>query len=119
MDRQREEDARTDLRTTQLQTTHFQLFTGPGTAFPHNDRVVLGTGILPTDFLFAEAARDVPWTKPADMVIQPDEPLPLPSGTVLMGLADGTVRAIDRDGIADSTLRWYLRPNDGPAPPLD
>ncbi len=108
----------TTVRPTQFQTTHFQLFTGPGTAFPHNDK--LGPRDFPDNgFLFAEAAQDVPWTKPADMIVQPSEPLPLPAGTVLVGLADGSVRAIDRDRVSDETLRWYLRPGSGTPPPLD
>jgi hypothetical protein len=98
--------------------THFQLFTGPGTLFPNSDKVTLES--LPKGtFLFAEAAQAVPWTKPADMAIVPDAPLPLPPGTFLAARADGTVQAIDRTHVSDDAIRWYLRPNDGPAPPLE
>jgi hypothetical protein len=116
--RQRETPA-PDFQKTPFQTTHFQMFTGPGTAFPDNEKVKLGTGLLPSDFLFAEAAQDVPWTKPADMVVRADQPLPMPTGTVLAAFCDGTVRSIERDAISDEKLRWYLRASEGPAPPLD
>jgi len=117
--RQQEPEGPKDFQKTHLQTTHFQMFTGPGTAFPDNDKVARGRGLHDNDFLVGEAARDVPWTKPADMVVQPDQPLPLASGTVLIALADGSVREVDRDRISDEALRWYLRPNEGTPPPLD
>jgi hypothetical protein len=99
--------------------THYQLFTGPGTMFRDNDKVKMDQGQQSTIFLFAEAAQAVPWSKPADMVIQPDRPLPLPQGTFLVARADVTVLAIDRTNVSDTALRWYLCPNDGPPPPLE
>jgi hypothetical protein len=108
-----------DSRSTQFRTTHFQLFTGPGTAFPNNDRQVRRGELPDNTFLFGEAGQDVPWTKPADMVILPDQALPLATGTVLIGLFDGSVRVVERDHITDETLRWYLRPGGGTPPPLD
>jgi hypothetical protein len=108
-----------DSRSTQFRTTHFQLFTGPGTAFPSTDQKVRRGDLPDNAFLFSEAAQDVPWTKPADMIILPDQALPVPSGAVLIGLVDGSVRVVERDHITDETLRWYLRPGEGTPPPLD
>jgi len=57
--------------------THYQVFVGPGTAFERG-------GLTWNDFpdglantiLIVEAAEPVPWTKPADLNYQPDQPLP-------------------------------------------
>ena len=63
----------------------------------------------------------VPWTKPADLNIANDQPLP----TGLQGkgfnaaFADGSVRYIDRARINEQTLRWYLDPRDGNPVPFD
>jgi hypothetical protein len=102
-----------------INATHFQLFTGPGTAFAGAEPPKLDRDISPNNFLFAEAADPVPWTKPADMACEPDRPLPLPEGTFLVCTADITVRPIDRVRVTDDALRWYLKPNAGAAPPLD
>jgi len=62
----------------------------------------------------------VPWTKPADMAIQPGGALPLPPTTFLAALADGSVRQVDRRRTTDATLLLYINPKDGmPVPPLD
>jgi hypothetical protein len=99
--------------------TFFQLFTGPGTAFPNNDKVTLGGGLLANNFLCAEALQGVPWTKPADMAVEPGQPLPLPKTEFLVCMGDGSVRLIERRRVNDDALRWYLKPNPGDAPPLD
>jgi Protein of unknown function (DUF1559) len=104
-------------------TTHFQYFTGPNTLWPENKKQNLvaacpdGTS---NTFLVAEADIPVPWSKPADMVIQPGQPLPLPADTFSVALGDGSVRFVDRRRATDATLRLYIDPKDGaPVPPLD
>jgi hypothetical protein len=58
--------------------------------------------------------------KPADMVIQPGQPLPLPADTFNVALGDGSVRFVDRRKASDATLRLYIDPRDGAlVPPLD
>jgi hypothetical protein len=107
--------------------TFFQMFTGPDTLWPDN-----GPRKLPGDFpdgtsntfLFAEAAEAVPWSKPADMVIDREGPLPLPPDRFFVCMADGSVRTIIRahnlGGVSDATLRLYMNPRTGKEkPPLD
>jgi hypothetical protein len=57
--------------------THYQVFVGPGTAF---ERPGLTLDEFPQRgaklMLVAEAAEPVPWTKPVDLVYDPDEPFP-------------------------------------------
>jgi hypothetical protein len=78
-----------------------------------------GDGLSNT-FLVAEANTPVPWSKPADMVIQPGQPLPLPADTFNVALGDGSVRFVDRRKASDATLRLYIDPRDGAlVPPLD
>ncbi len=60
--------------------THFQYFTGPGTVWSDNKPKTLQGDFpagLSQTFLFGEAANPVPWARPADMVVQPGQPLPL------------------------------------------
>ena len=94
--------------------TRFQYFTGPGTMYPVNAPVALGDikdGASNT-FLFAEANQPVIWTRPADMTIRPDQPLPLPAERFLACIVDGTVRMFHRDKTSDLTLRQLIHPND-------
>ncbi len=104
-------------------TTHFQYFTGPNTLWPENKKQNLvaacpdGTSNI---FLVAEANNAVPWSKPADMVVQAGQPLPLPADTFIVAMADGSVRFVDRRRATDATLLLYIDPRDGaPVPPLD
>jgi Protein of unknown function (DUF1559) len=57
--------------------THFQIITGPGTAFerPGLTWKDFPDG-LPDTMLLVEARDPVPWTKPADLVYDPNGPLP-------------------------------------------
>ncbi len=68
--------------------THYQVFVGPGTPFeprqPPGQRVPEVGPRIPGSFplgthtiLIATAREPVPWTKPADLVFDPDQPLPL------------------------------------------
>jgi hypothetical protein len=100
--------------------TLFQYFTGPKTLWPNpTDKMSL---IKITDgtsntFMFAEAASGVPWTKPADMAIQPGQPLPLPPDRFMACMCDGSVRMVIRSRAPDPVLHLYIDPNDGQLPP--
>jgi hypothetical protein len=101
----------------------FQYFTGPNTLWPDNEKRNLTKDIpdgISYTFLIAEAGDAVPWTKPADMVIERDQPLPLPADQFLIAFADGSVRTVSRKHAADATLLQYINPNTGaPKPSLD
>ena len=95
--------------------TKYQYFTGPGTMFPDNAPKKLtdiGDGTSNT-FLFAEAEQGVIWTRPADMAIRPDMPLPLPTDRFYAAWADGTVRLFVREMRSDTIHRQLINPNDG------
>jgi hypothetical protein len=70
-------------------------------------------------FLFAEAQTPVPWSKPADMAVTPNGPLPLPPDQFLAAMADGSVRMVNRRGVNDQTLRLVIDPRDGQRLPMD
>src|SRR5262245_55898338 len=115
--------------------TFIQVFVGPGTAFEKRTR---GDGwrIL-EDFpdgssntiLIAHAAKAVPWTKPEDLVYDPNQPVPELGGVFpgkarfpllgakathmkLVAMADGIVRQLPLD-LTDATLRAAITRNDG------
>lgn len=115
-------------------TTFFQVFVGPGTAFeptrkPHKVFGLAGQR-LPTDFLdgtattilITEAAEAVPWTKPADLTYDPHGPLPALGGHYVDGflalMADGTVRFVKKS-VSEQTLRNAIMRNDGQVPGSD
>lgn len=108
-------------------STIFQVFTGPGSVFDGEQVLTLdeidkadGTG---QTMLAVEAMELVPWTKPQDLVYQPDKPLPKigrPIGKrmrngdfeakntpVLMLRADGSVRSLPPE-ISDEQLRAMI-----------
>ncbi len=99
--------------------TLFQYFTGPNTLWPENKKLKMFeiTDGTSNTFLFAEAAAPVPWSKPADMAIQPNQPLPLPPDRFLVAFADGSTRVVDRKRIDEQGLRLYINPRDGQVPP--
>jgi hypothetical protein len=57
--------------------TRYQVFVGPGTAFERDGLTFqdFPDGVEST-LLVVEAAEPVPWSKPADLVYDPDHPLP-------------------------------------------
>jgi hypothetical protein len=112
--------------------TFYQAFTGPGTAF---ERPELTWHDFPdgtsNTFLAAEAAVQVPWSKPADLVYDPDGPLPELGGwfsrpiywgrsNIVTGkipgfhvcFADGSWRFIPAD-TDEATLRAWITRNGG------
>ncbi len=110
--------------------THYQVVAGPGTAFERD-------GLSPADFpdgpgntvLVIEAADPVPWTKPGDLVYDPNGPVPrvglgytrpvkflgrqlYRKAGINAVFADGTWRFIDAR-IDDASLRALFTRNGG------
>ena len=83
-----------------------------------------GQGIRLTQFshgcsntiLVVEAAQAVPWTKPDELVYDPQKPLPPLGGhfpaVFAVGMADGSVHFI-KQGIKESTLRALITRDGG------
>ena len=101
--------------------TTFQYFTGPATMFPDPQAHMTLAQIIggSKTFLFAEAQTPVPWSKPADMAVMPNAPLPLPADQFLAAMADGSVRMVNRPGVSDQTLRLLIDPRAGQQLPMD
>jgi hypothetical protein len=106
-------------------TTHYQVFTGPKTVFdgPKQTRFIEIPDGVSNTFLIVEADEPVPWTKPADLRIDPASPLPplggLWGGGFWVAMADSSVRFIDRQRVSDQTLRLAIDPSDGQPLPAD
>src|ERR1043166_131849 len=100
-----------------IRRTNFQCFTGPNSLFPAPDQAAFALSKIPdgasSTFLFAESDKTVLWTKPADMTIQKDQPLPLPEKEFYAAFGDGSVRSLHRDRTSDAVLRQLIDPNDG------
>jgi hypothetical protein len=104
----------------QPQETFLQVFTGPNTLFPlptSKPRLMEITDGTSNTFLFAEAQTAVPWTKPADMIVPVNGPLPLPNDRFIAAFADGSVRVINRATANDALLRLAIDPRDNQALP--
>lgn len=107
--------------TTDPSTTVYQVFVGPKTAFEspsgQNLHVDFPDGISNT-FLIVEAAQAVPWTKPADLPYDPNQPLPKLGGHHTGGfnaiMADGFARFI-LERTSEATLRGLITRNGGEA----
>jgi DNA-directed RNA polymerase subunit RPC12/RpoP len=98
--------------------TIYRVFDGPGAAFEGRQRFRLadftnGTG---NTLLVVEADQGVPWTKPAELPFNPNQPVPPIQGHWASGfqaaLADGTVRLIHRT-VNERTLREAIKRGDG------
>ncbi len=107
-------------RPKDAHATYYQVFTGKGALFDGKKGLTLGqiTNGDGTSYtlLVVEAAEAVPWTKPADLVYDPDRPLPrlgghFPGATPVL-FADGSVRSL-RDRIKEKTLRALITWNGG------
>jgi hypothetical protein len=100
--------------------TRYQAFLGPGTAFERD-----GLPTRPSDAIWVvEATEPVPWSKPVDLVYDPNDPLPPLGGQFTMptkflgyelnrkpgflaAFADGSVRFIASD-TDERTIRGYI-----------
>jgi serine/threonine protein kinase len=115
--------------------THYQVFTGPGTLFdpifhrpdgPPLGKLGISFGEI-TDgtaytLMIAEGAKAVPWTKPEDLEVSPDRPLPalggLFEGGYNVAMADCRVIFV-RDTVTEKTLRAVLSARGGEPVPKD
>jgi LSD1 subclass zinc finger protein len=100
--------------------TRFQYFTGPGTLWPTNEKKRFPADFpdgTSNTFLFVEADNPVPWSKPADIAIQPGQSLPLPKDRFLAACADGSVHTVERNRISDAGLLLWINPADNQIPP--
>ncbi|MBI1832957.1 MAG: DUF1559 domain-containing protein [Planctomycetes bacterium] len=92
------------------ETLH-QYFTGPNTLFPTphaRARLAHMKGMASNTFMFAEAQTAVPWMKPADMAVTPNDPLPLPPDRFLVCFATAHVRMFERTKVSDEVLRALI-----------
>src|SRR5262249_47344876 len=107
--------------------THFQLFTGLNTPFPTPGQI--GPRIpggfrngMSNTFLIVEAADAVPWTKPADVEVRPDRPLPRLDGPVpgkfRVVFADASTREVST-AVPEEILRLLIDPKAPRLPPED
>ncbi|MGA2258489.1 MAG: DUF1559 domain-containing protein [Thermoguttaceae bacterium] len=93
---------------------------GPGTIFDGNKGTAFKeiTDGLANTILLVEAKRDIPWTKPEDILYDPDKPLPELGGyfpgVVNTAFADATVRGLPSN-ISDKVLRPLITKADGQA----
>ena len=104
-------------RDEPLWFTHYQAFAGRGTGFEDTQPIR-----VPDDFpdgtsktlLVCEAANPVPWSKPEDLVYEPDKPLPQLGGLYNAGFnaafGDGSVRLIPRR-TKEETIRALVTRN--------
>jgi hypothetical protein len=94
------------------------VFVGRRAAFEGRDGLRLGdfTDGVAATILVVEAGEPVPWTKPAELAYDPDQPLPgLPSlfkDGFRAGMADGSVRWVKK-GVSEATLRAAITRNGG------
>ena len=102
--------------------TTFQYFTGPNTLYPEPPRPMRMADITDgtsNTFQFAEAQLPTPWSKPEDMAVTPNAPLPLPTDRFMAAMVDGSVRIVVRSKVNDQVLRLLIDPRDGQPLPAD
>jgi hypothetical protein len=101
--------------------TYYRVFVGDHTPFAPGKVINFGKGFpdgTENTILIIEAADPVPWTKPDELVYDPDKPLPRLGGHFSAGtnavMADGTVVTLRIGrGLSEQTLRNAIDPNDG------
>jgi hypothetical protein len=85
--------------------TFYQVFTGPGTAFPNpNGGEVPRFADCADKLLVVEALGSVPWTKPEDLTYDTQKPVPPLGGVFGEGQFFGV--------FGDKSVRWFSRPSD-------
>jgi hypothetical protein len=102
------------------------VFVGKGTPFEEGREVKFGEDSFPdgtsNTILIVEAGPPVPWTKPEELLFDPDGPLPrldrLFHDLIRVGLADGSVRYLTND-ISEASLRAAITRNGNDAPGPD
>ncbi|MEX0718324.1 MAG: DUF1559 domain-containing protein [Planctomycetaceae bacterium] len=101
--------------------TFYQAFVGPGAIFEEGEEIAISKitdGTTNTIALVA-AAEAVPWTKPADVEVAPDKPLPkfaggmIDDGLVTFAFANGSVKTVSRWLDEDSLRACILRDDGG------
>jgi prepilin-type processing-associated H-X9-DG protein len=96
--------------------TYYRAFTGPHSAFApgENGRASIAniTDGTSNTFMIVEAAEPIPWTKPGDLVYDPNRPLPKFASFFSRGFNaafwDGSVRLIDPRDTDERTLRAMI-----------
>jgi hypothetical protein len=101
-------------RVTMKVTGHtvYQGFSGPGTVFERGIKPLKFADILDgtsNTIFVVEASVAVPWTKPIDLPFDPKADLPdfgkAYNGVPLVGVLDGSVRALDVTKVSPKTLK--------------
>jgi prepilin-type processing-associated H-X9-DG protein len=101
--------------------TYYRVFVGPHTPFPPGEIPSFPRSFpdgIANTILIIEAADPVPWTKPDELVYDPNKPLPRLGGHFWQGtnaaMADGHVVTLRiGNGLSEQTLRNAIDPNDG------
>jgi RNA polymerase sigma factor (sigma-70 family) len=100
--------------------TIYQVFVGKNAIFDGGRKVPFPASITDgtsNTLLVVEAAKPVPWTKPADIPLGEEDPRTQVGGWhgdfVNVGLCDGSVRRINRKKMSQETFRNAIMPNDG------
>jgi hypothetical protein len=104
-------------KTPQPYTTYYQVFVGKGTAFESPEGVPwrdLSNGGSST-ILITEAGEAVPWTKPEDLIFDPERPLPPLGGvfetSVRVAFADGSVQQYSKEELTQNEFRSRITRN--------
>jgi hypothetical protein len=96
----------------------FYVLVGPGTVFEGSNGIKLGeiTDGTSLTLLIVEARRNVPWTKPEDILYDPKKPIPTLGGfddrSFGGAMADGSAHMLSKT-IDHTILRWLIERNDG------
>jgi RNA polymerase sigma factor (sigma-70 family) len=107
-------------KTKKPHTTFYQVFVGQGAMFEGQIEMQIRniTDGLSNTFMAVEAAEAAPWTKPEDLVYDPDKPLPRLGGIFKNGfnalLADGSVRFVSKDAKEDALRKYITRAGNEP-----
>jgi hypothetical protein len=118
--------------------THYQVFTSsgrkePGAPFLNHPKDPFRSKQGPTfagitdgmtnTLMIVEAAEPVPWTKPDDLLYEPDQPLPRMGGFFDKGFNaaffDASVRFVNTARASDRVLRLVIQHRDGLVIPME